>query len=104
MRTNGFSRAIKEGTQSSGHYWNYFENCSEEMKEEYLKTNQLPEKFAPVIGKRIQQIDPRTNAVLKTYPSKREVLKLFQISNVTLDRLVQTDEIYKGYKWKYEKN
>jgi prophage antirepressor-like protein len=104
MRTNGFSRAIKEGTQSSGHYWNYFENCSEEMKEEYLNTNQLPEKFAPVIGKRIQQIDPRTNAVLKTYPSKREVLKLFQISNVTLDRLVQTDEIYKGYKWKYEKN
>ena len=104
MRTNGFSRAIKEGTQSSGHYWNYFENCSQEMKEEYLKTNQLPEKFAPVIGKRIQQIDPRTNAVLKTYPSKREVLKLFQISNVTLDRLVQTDEIYKGYKWKYEKN
>jgi len=100
MKTNGFSRAIKEGSQSSGHYWNYFENCSQEMKSEYLKNNKLPEKFSPVIGKKIQQIDPRTNVVLKTYPSKRDVLKLFQMSNITLNRLIENDEIYKGFKWK----
>jgi hypothetical protein len=99
MKTNGFSRAIKEDTQSSGHYWNYFDKCSEEMQSEYLLNNNLPEKFTPTVGKKIQQIDPKTNTVLKTYPSKRDIIKLFQMSNTTLSRLIDTDEIYKGYKW-----
>lgn len=99
MKTNGFSRAIKEGTLSSGHYWNYFDNCPEEMKAEYLKNNRLPEKFNPPIGKKVNQIDPKTGQVVKTYPAKREILKWFQMSNTTLTKIIETGEIYKGYKW-----
>jgi hypothetical protein len=69
------------------------------MQSEYLLNNTLPEKFTPTVGKKIQQIDPKTNTVLKTYPSKRDIIKLFQMSNTTLSRLIDTDEIYKGYRW-----
>ena len=100
MKCNSFTRAITQGTISSGHYWNIFDKCSPEMQEEFLANNELPEKHAPTSGKRVEQIDPRTNAVLKTYHSNREIVKLFQISSTKLRQLLQTNEIYNGYKWK----
>lgn len=100
MKCNSFTRAITQGTISSGHYWNIFDKCSPEMQEEFLANNELPEKHAPTSGKRVEQIDPRTNTVLKTYHSNREIVKLFQISSTKLRQLLQTNEIYNGYKWR----
>jgi hypothetical protein len=100
MKCNSFTRAITQGTISSGHYWNIFDKCSPEMQEEFLANNELPEKHAPTSGKRVEQIDPRTNTVIKTYNSNREIVKLFQISSTKLRQLLQTNEIYNGYKWR----
>ena len=36
LKSNSFTRAIKNGSISSGHYWKYFQDCSEEMKTEFL--------------------------------------------------------------------
>ena len=100
MKCNSFNRAINQDTLSSGHYWNYFDKCSDEMKIEYLSHSKLPEKYISPCGKCVQQIDPKTNQIMKTYSSNREVVKLFQISSTTLRQISKTDEIHNGYRWK----
>ena len=100
MKCNSFTRAIKEESVSSGHYWNYFDKCSDAMKAEYLSHSKLPEKFVHHSGKHVQQIDPKTNHVLKTYTSNREICKLFQMSVTKLKEVVTNNEIHQGFKWK----
>ena len=100
MKCTGFTRAIKQQSLSSGHYWNFFDACSQEMKDEYLSHSKLPEKYVTSCSKKVQQIDPRTNEIVKTYKSNTDVCKIAQISTATIRRITQTGEIYNGYKWK----
>jgi prophage antirepressor-like protein len=100
MKCNSFTRAIQQQHVSSGHYWNFFDDCSEEMKIEYLKHNSLPNKFINQSGDKIQKIDPITNKVLSVYNAKRDVVKKYQISYAKLNSLVKTNEIYNGFIWK----
>jgi len=103
MKSRSFTRAIQEESISSGHYWKFFEDCSEEMKNEYLKNNVLPEKYKTSSGKKVIQIDPKTNEELKIYDSQREVIKLFQMSANTLKNISESGVIHNGYKWKIMK-
>ena len=100
MKSHSFTRAIQQQSISSGHYWQFFNNCSNEMKEEYLKNNKLPEKFKPKYNKVVQQIDPKTKEVIKVYNSNRDVIKRFQMSSITLKNVSQSGEIHNGYIWK----
>ena len=100
MKCNSFTRAIQQETISSGHYWNFFDKCPEEMQTEFLSHSKLPEKYIRATCKRVQQIDPKTNEVIKTYNSNRDVCTSAQIANGTLKRITETGEIYNGYKWK----
>jgi len=102
MKCNSFTRAIQQQHVSSGHYWNFFDACSEEMKTEYLKNNSLPEKIPTQIGIKIQKIDPVTKKVLSVYNTKRDIVKKYQISYAKLNLLISntTDEIYNGFIWK----
>lgn len=99
MKSNSFTRAIQEDSVSSGHYWNFFDKCSNTMKEEYLSHSILPEKYVPNSGKQVQQVDPKTNRVIQTYRSNREICKLFQMSVTKLKDVVKNNEIHKGFKW-----
>lgn len=100
LKCNSFTRAIQKDSVSSGHYWNYFDKCSDEMKSEFLSRSELPEKYVPNSGKQIQQLDPITNKVVKTFSSNREVCKLFQMSVNKLKDAVINNEIHRGFKWK----
>jgi very-short-patch-repair endonuclease len=97
------SRAIKEERVSSGHYWNIFDRCSQEMRDEYLKTNVLPEYHVKANGITVIQINPMTNENMKTYKSITEVLKNFQMSRITLNKVSDNNEIHNGFKWKIVK-
>jgi prophage antirepressor-like protein len=101
MKCNSFTRAIQQQHISSGHYWNFFDDCSEEMKTEYLKHNSLPNKFVRQTGIKIQQIDPITKKVLAVYNTKREVAKKCQISYAKLGLLInsKSNEVYNGFIW-----
>ena len=99
MKARSFTRAIQQQSLSSGHYWNFFENCSEEMKAEYLLNHKLPEKFVHSTGKKVQQIDPKTKNILKIYNSNRDVIKQFQMSTLKLQECLESGEIYNGYIW-----
>ena len=97
------SRAIKEDRVSSGHYWNIFEKCSQEMRDEFLKTNVLPEYHVSANGVTVIQINPVTNENIKTYKSITEVLKKFQMSRGSLNKASNNNEIHNGFKWKVTK-
>jgi len=100
MKSRSFTRAIHQQSISSGHYWNYFDKCSEEMKKEYLLHSKLPEKYIHSSGKKVQKIDPQSNQVIETYNSNRDVIKKYQMSNLTLKKISETGEIYKNFIWK----
>ena len=100
MKSRSFTRAIDQKSVSSGHYWEYFDKCSDEMKNEFLSKSKLPEKKLSSCGKIVQQIDAKTNEILKTYHSNREVIKKFQMSSNTLKNISKTGEIHNGYIWK----
>jgi prophage antirepressor-like protein len=100
MKANSFHRAIQNGSISSGHYWNYFDSCSEDMQQEYLKNNSLPEKYIRSISKKVEQICPLTKKVLKMYNSNREVIKNFKMSVSSLKKYSDSGEIHNGYIWK----
>jgi prophage antirepressor-like protein len=102
MKCNSFTRAIQQQHVSSGHYWNFFDECSAEMKNAYLESNALPEPHSNPSGIKIQRIDPLTNNVLSTYNSKRDIVKKYQISYLKLNQLIKNDanEVYNGFIWK----
>jgi prophage antirepressor-like protein len=103
MKCNSFTRAIQQQHISSGHYWNFFDDCSQEMKTEYLNNNVLPEKLLSPIGVKIQKIDPITKNVVAVYNTKRDIVKKYQISHSKLNQLIKnnsSDEIYNGFIWK----
>jgi len=93
------SRAIKKSSISSGHYWNFFDKCSQEMQDEYLSTNSLPERFIKKNSKYVIQIDPITNKEIKQFKSITDVTLQFQMSHTTLKKVSISNEIHKGYKW-----
>lgn len=100
MKCNSFTRAIQKQSLSSGHYWNFFDACPIEWREEYFKTNKLPEKHIFPTGKTIEQIDPITMRVIETFRSKRDVVRKFQVSYNKLGSIVNTDEMYSGFFWR----
>jgi prophage antirepressor-like protein len=94
------SRSIKTGRISSGHYWKWYEDCSPEMKQEFLSHNTLPEKHINKNSSQVIQMHPLTNEELHTYPSITDVLLKFQLSRATLKKVSDNNEVYNGFKWR----
>jgi prophage antirepressor-like protein len=94
------SRAIKNQSISSGHYWDFFNNCSPEMREEYLLHRELPEKFTKTNGLKIVQIDPITNEELKIFSSMTDVVLGFQMSHMSLKKAAANNLVHNGFKWR----
>lgn len=97
---SGLTRAIKQYSLSSGHYWKHFDDCPEEMKQEYLANHKLPPPFTSPTGKIVEQIDPATNKVIETYYTNRDVVKKFQMSILSLKNASANGTIHHGYKWR----
>lgn len=94
------ANAIKRNSISSGHYFMIWDDCSQELKDEYLLENDLPKKRNHINGKKIEQLHPITNQVIKEYVSFEDVIKEFRISRQSLKSAFNYDIICKGYKWK----
>ena len=100
LKSRSFTRSIQQNSISSGHYWNYFDDCSDTMKIEYLKHNKLPEKTTTKGSLSIQQINPYDNSIINTFNSKTDVIKQFQMSYFTLGKALKENTISHGYFWK----
>ena len=101
LKSNSFTRAIKQDSISSGHYWKFFDDCPQEMKDAYFASGGiLPEKYVAKTGKSVQQIDPKTDEIIAIYHSNREIIKKFQMSVITLKQSSESGNIHNGYRWK----
>ena len=99
MKAKSFTRAIKQQSLSSGHYWQFYELCSEKMKEEYLKHNTLPEKYVASNAIKIKQINPTTKEIVNTFNSKREVILAMKCSNLSLNKALENNSVMNGFLW-----
>ena len=97
--TASISNAIKRGSISSGHYFMMWQDCSEELKNNYLANNQLPKKR--VIGLSVVKLHPITKTCIETYPCIEAVIKKYKISRATLKSACEYKYLAKGFYWEF---
>ena len=92
--------AIKRGSRTQGGHIMFYDDCPIEMREEYEKTNKLPEK--PVIsgGMTVSKIDKNTNVVLKIYNSISDAIREHPMSRLSLQNASNNNTIHNGFYWK----
>jgi prophage antirepressor-like protein len=95
----GIQNSIKKQRLCAGHYFCHYSKLSEEMKNEFLKHNKLPEINRRHNSITVKQIHPITNEIIKEYTSYTEVQRLFKISLKKIKDTIEDKSIYNGYKW-----
>lgn len=92
-------QSIMRGNLSSGHYFKYYEDCSDELKQEFLNSGgTLPDAHINK-GVSVKQVHHITGDIVKEYPSILDAQKHFQISSKCIKKAIETGEIVKGYRW-----
>lgn len=99
--TASISNAMKKQTISGGHYFMLWMNCDEELKIEYLKNNNLPEKRINKTTIQVEQLHPITSVFIKKFTRLEDVVKEYRISRKTLRNACSYDLVLKGYKWRF---
>lgn len=94
------SRAIHEGTLSSGHYWKMWNDCAQELQDEYLTRVPLPNPRAVKNSTAVEKLHPITLQVVKRYDSVADVIKDHPFSRVSLFNTIKSGIIAKGYRWR----
>ena len=89
----------KDRLYKNSHYFAFYDECSEELKREYLSRACLPQQSSK--GTTIHQIDINSKEVIMTYTSIADVLKKVCISRASLKRACETQEAHAGYMWAF---
>ena len=97
--SSSICNAINRKSQSSGHYFKMWFDCSDELKNAYLKENKLPDRLATRNSIRVKQLDKDGN--VKIFSSVQEVQKLFGVGRARLKEAIENDNILRGYKWSW---
>ena len=93
-------RAINFKLPLSNKYLIYWHLISNELQDNYLKSNTLPLLTDKQNGKKVQKIDPKTNEIIKTYLSIVDAIKDLKISPKTIKKINNDNSIYNDYKLK----
>jgi hypothetical protein len=98
------SKAIKNKSQSSGHYWMRYKDCKEELKLEYEKNNALPNKPSKKNSIKVQQFTTgKGSKFVKEYSCISDVTTMFQMSRQKLKDVSTNQLPFNGYIWKIVK-
>jgi hypothetical protein len=87
--------AVKFSTPLNNYYWMRWENIDDYIKNDFLESNILPEKYKNIRGIKIQQLDPITNETIKIFLSYTDVQKELKISIRKVKELIENNETYK---------
>ncbi len=92
--------ALKESSLAAHRYWNYFDDCSDKMKEEYLKNNTLPEPQKPK-GVGIEMLDIKTKKVVERFDTMNDVIKKYHMGRGSLKNAIENKHSHNGYLWRF---
>lgn len=92
--------SIKYGSLCNDKYWMFWSAVSKTMKDQYLESNTLPNKYQHSRGIKIEQIDSETREVIKTYDSYSEVVKHVVTSAKSVKKASMNDMVCSGYRWR----
>lgn len=97
---SSIGKAIKKESIVANRYWKFYKDCSEEMKQEYLKDNILPEHTRPK-GISIEVVDTKTNTVRDCFDSMEEAIRNYHVGRVAITTALKTNKLLNGYLWRY---
>ena len=95
------SIAINHKTMVDSKYFILWDMVEKQLQDKYLEQNKLPVLGHKLSGKQIQQIDPKTNKIIKTFFSITDLCKSFKISSKTAKKYAENNEIFKGFLWRF---
>ena len=95
------SNAIKKGTRTSGHFVMHYNDCDEELKQDFLSRETLPEPTRRSNGRSIHQLHPITKCVVRTYKAMTDVFRQFPMSRLSLMQAIELKEPIRNYYWAY---
>jgi hypothetical protein len=79
-----------------------WDNIDESIKNDFLQSNVLPDKYKNIRGIKIKQLDPITDETIKVFLSYTDVQKELKISIRKIKELIENNETYKEkYKFKF---
>ena len=94
------NHSILNGNICSGHYFQYYDDCSEELKKNFLQfEKKLPIKKTK--GITIKQYNYDNGELINEYPSLLDVQIKYQVSNKSLKNAIETGEVLKNFIWRY---
>ena len=71
------------------------------IQDNFLQSNELPNKQKNIRGVKINQLHPITNEFIKLFVSYTDIQKELKISVKKIKEIIENNEIYKGeYKFK----
>ena len=79
-----------------------WDNIDESIKNDFLQSNVLPDKYKNIRGIKIKQLDPITDETIKVFLSYTDVQKELKISIRKIKELIENNKTYKEkYKFKF---
>lgn len=86
-----------------GFKWMSYDTCTDAMKDAY-DGEVVYEKAQHGIVSTVQQIDPKTKEIIKTYASLQDACNEWETCHKTLNRKSDKNEVYKGFLWRVIKH
>jgi hypothetical protein len=93
------STGISTGRLRHGFYWNFYDNCTDELKRTFEGVLPEPQRVA-TCSKKVQRIDPMTMTVLETYPCIQDVCNAYSCCHKSIKQSSASGNIFKNFIWK----
>lgn len=91
--------AMNKERPCGGFCWRMWEDCDKDLQATF--TGMLPKENRKTCSKQVEQVDPNTDQVVDTFSSIQEISSKFRICHKTMNKVVASGDVYKGYKWRF---
>jgi hypothetical protein len=95
--SSSLESVVKNYSLSNGHYYTLYDNCEEELRENFIKKNQGKEPLLYKNG--IGQFNDK-NELAQEFVCKYDCIKSIHISDKTLEKSLSNNAMYCGFYYK----
>lgn len=96
LKTYSLDNPVKNGSIVNNYYYILYKNCDKKLKEDFENKYGIPVLYINGIG----QYDTNNN-LIKEFVCKSECYKLLNISDKTLNKILEKNILYKNHYYKY---